>query len=405
MKALADGYGAEVRARARQIADHATRVNSAKRVVLLFEIFNWQDLGKTQFVIYNTGVHVMPPEGLRFTYALGWLLSTSEREVGILGEDAELKRWDRPRSLPRRWEQFKKDHPEQAPLPAQWIALSPERIWRSVVAASEDAELPFIDPRVVDPLALSLHAYWAFKLGNDGWLLRLTDRAQELLVKEAGLPDQARELFNHVQARVAGKFRQRTIVKAAKGAPRAELAAEWGKLVAQGSGSFDGTEAQAIMKEYEREIAEDLRWVEPTMNEFRMLSSEMKAEYWIFKLRDLKAWPSPGMTTCDVLQDETGQADRMVSPARELVKLGEAALSAVIKHLDDPRPTRAIWWNWNDKSLESYYVLRYADCCRQIFESITGVQLGLRGSGFIHRDGLSSEYRLKAHAWLMGRQK
>ncbi len=59
------------------------------------------------------------------------------------------------------------------------------------------------------------------------------------------------------------------------------------------------------------------------------------------------------------------------NPAHELKKLGIAAVPLVIAHLDDTRPTRCKG-HWRSQAPEGYYLLRYCDCCQQIFEAITG---------------------------------
>ncbi len=155
------------------------------------------------------------------------------------------------------------------------------------------------------------------------------------------------------------------ILDANRGAPRIHLLEVWeiiGKLPLDSAVA----EAKILIEGCKSLIEEDRVWQEP--NSFTALSSEQKAAYWIYHLRDLDdsmyddaGVVSAGRSSRRILNDFLlpQPAPIKINPAKELKKLGLAALPAVIAHLDDPRPTR------------TGPLLRYGDCCQQIFEAIT----------------------------------
>jgi hypothetical protein len=88
-----------------------------------------------------------------------------------------------------------------------------------------------------------------------------------------------------------------------------------------------------------------------------------------------------------------------------LVKLGKQALPQIIAHLDDPRPTRCLGY-WRSVAPETHYLLRYGDCCQQIFEAITGHTIYQRQhtAGYPIRAGRGKECRARAEQWLAGKE-
>jgi hypothetical protein len=92
--------------------------------------------------------------------------------------------------------------------------------------------------------------------------------------------------------------------------------------------------------------------------------------------------------------------------AVELKNLGLAAVPQLIAHLDDARPTRCKG-HWRSYWPEGHYLLRYGDCCQQIFESITGHSIYTRSSttGYPIQDGKGKECKTNAARWWQDYQK
>jgi hypothetical protein len=177
--------------------------------------------------------------------------------------------------------------------------------------------------------------------------------------------DCKRDLEECIVDNCAERMQQRAIGSANSGSPRSDLLLMWEILARLPSGSI-ADKAKDLVCGYKNLIEEDRRWQEPKW--FGSLSIDQKIAYWMYRLRDL----DDSMYT-DMAMVSFGRSPRRIlngfllpppvqakpNPARELAKLGKAALPEVIAHLDDRRPTR------------TGPLLRYGDCCQQIFEAIT----------------------------------
>lgn len=77
-----------------------------------------------------------------------------------------------------------------------------------------------------------------------------------------------------------------------------------------------------------------------------------------------------------------------------------AAIPQLVNHLDDPRPTRCVGY-WRFYAREGHYLLRYGDCCQQLFEAITGHTLYERKTtvGYPYKDGVAKNCKTKAQQW------
>jgi hypothetical protein len=160
-------------------------------------------------------------------------------------------------------------------------------------------------------------------------------------------------------------------------------------------------EATRTAKDYQSLIDEDAKWVEPDAKTLAAMKPEEKAAYWLYHLRDLDVgqWSDPG--SCRVL-DELGRGIRLdgdpgpPNAAIELKKLGTAAVPLLIAHLDDTRPTRCKG-HWRRYWPDGQYLLRYGDCCEQIFEGITGHSIS--SSTYPIQDGKGKECKANAERW------
>ncbi|TMQ31903.1 MAG: hypothetical protein E6K70_21515, partial [Planctomycetota bacterium] len=167
-----------------------------------------------------------------------------------------------------------------------------------------------------------------------------------------------------------------------------------------------------MIRGYKTLIAEDRAWVEPDKATLAKMTAEQKAAYWLYHLRDANAGQNMDPGRCCVVLEWSyptvlGEPeDKTPKPAIELVRLGMAAIPHIIAHLDDPRPTRC-QGHWRRYWPESFYLLRYGDCCQQIFESITGYTIYERNdtNGYPMKDGKGTECKAKAESWWREYQK
>jgi hypothetical protein len=209
-----------------------------------------------------------------------------------------------------------------------------------------------------------------------------------------------------VADQIAFGKRSGAIFSAHHGAPRKELEERWQKVAAIPHHQYRD-EAKAMVRHYRSLLDEDARWVEPSAEDFEKLTTEKKVAYWLYHLRDLDIGQMIDPGHCHVLRDYNrgrgGRGKQEPNAAKELEKLGLAAVPELIAHLDDARPTRCKghWrWYWP----EGHYLLRYGDCCQQIFESITGETI-LKGGRYPIQDGAGKECKEKAEKWWQEYQK
>jgi hypothetical protein len=181
------------------------------------------------------------------------------------------------------------------------------------------------------------------------------------------------ELHEFVADRVASSERNGAMWAAHNGAPRADLLKRWERVAAVPDHQYRD-EAKEMVEAYRTLIAEDAKWAEPDAEEWAAMTPAQQAEYWVHHLRDLAVGQSldPGSYSVFGEFGSLGADDRdRPNPAVELKKLGMAAVPHLIAHLDDPRPTRCKG-HWRSYWPDGHYLLRYGDCCQQVFEAITG---------------------------------
>jgi hypothetical protein len=199
----------------------------------------------------------------------------------------------------------------------------------------------------------------------------------------------------------AEKMQQYAMSRANAGAPRPDLLLTW-EILAKLPAPCVAAEAKGLVEGYKSLIEEDRAWQEPKW--FGSLSTDQKVAYWMYRLRDLDNSNDAGVVSFGrrrspqrILNDFFLPPPEHTNPnpARELAKLGKAALPAVIAHLDDTRPTRA------------GHLLRYGDCCQQIFEAITGFTIFEQDGSEIYPVQMGKEKLCKQRAekWWAEHQK
>jgi hypothetical protein len=254
---------------------------------------------------------------------------------------------------------------------------------------------------------------WARQTGQTELAEKLFAQAkkgQELYGKRFGWGDERSSLHLFVADQLVAGCRSGAISAAHAGAARTELLKQW-ETLAVIPYHQEREQAGAIVRHYKDLIAEDRAWEEPTREKLARMSEDERVRYWMYHLRDhaVGQFMDPGM--CFVLSsgwliDPEPTKDQKPNPAVELKKLGLAAVPQIIAHLDDERPTRC-QGHWRMYAPDSFYLLRYGDCCQQILESISGLKIYERKdtNGYPIKDGQGKACKEKAERWWMEYQK
>jgi hypothetical protein len=207
-------------------------------------------------------------------------------------------------------------------------------------------------------------------------------------------------LHEYVAQTLARRYQRQAIGAASGGTSRRELQQIWAKMAALPHHD-QRDEASAMVKHYENLLAEDGRWVEPTAEALAKLTPEQQAAHWLYHLRDLDCIQHASPGVCHVLTESrhilVEEPDKKLPhPAIELEKLGQAAIPQLIAHLDDARPTRCEAY-WRHFSPDGRYLLRYGDCCQQIFDAITKQKIS--EETYAVRAGDEHEAKARAEKW------
>jgi hypothetical protein len=131
-------------------------------------------------------------------------------------------------------------------------------------------------------------------------------------------------------------------------------------------------------------LEEERHWIEPA--EPQSLPLEQKIAYYAFHLRDVNCYQmsQPGM--CYLLGDFS--RERLgTNAAMKLKEIGEPAIPALIKLLEDRRPTRSVGY-WRDFD-PSRTILRFQDAAIQILDELLPV-------GFYRRSSTSSYFSIES---------
>ncbi len=402
-----EGASAEARQRIQTELDYIAQVEALKKRL---EVFDGLDLpnvpGKT-FVVFNTGGACYYGGGreMRFQYALGWILSESEGEITLLENTLGVQTYKRAHALPEDWEKYKDAHPKDAPLPGDRVEVDYADFCKKYVAADVQSYFGALEhfsgggmPHGVEA---HLYARWAMQRKMWRCAIELAALGEKSIGQEQAQSLQKgspRTIEETLADSIASNLRWRVINEANAGTARTDLLATWKRI--GGLPPHEWTaEANGMVGAYESLLAEDEAWRDIEPDALSKLPPEEQATYWMHRLRDHDAMQMMQPGECDVLGG-WGRQDDSPNPADRLVELGWDAIPVVIAHLDDTRPTRCVGY-WRNFAIDSYYLLRYADCCQQVFEAIAGVDIYDRSStsGSMVRDGMAPRAKLAAEAW------
>ena len=257
------------------------------------------------------------------------------------------------------------------------------------------------------------YAYYAHQFGQTAHALDLYAHAQKAyktyVDSHLGGDQDSPSLPLFVANQLAFGKRNVAIFSGHEGVSRTKLKKQWEEIAAIPHHQYRD-EAKSMAKHYQSLLEEDAQWKEPDAKALETFTTEQKVAYWLYHLRDLDAGQTLSPGRCRVLGEfgfELGNwENKPPNPAVELKKLGLAAVPQLIAHLDDARPTRSKG-HWRAYWPEGHYLLRYGDCCQQIFESITGHTI-FRGTTTVSypiHDGAEKVCKEKAERWWRESQK
>lgn len=266
--------------------------------------------------------------------------------------------------------------PEALGLPPKDLRASCEGVlvedWSHVRVTREtasDCDYPHFEKAI-------RHARWAFDGGDRHAAVALVEKSEAWLSGLFQDPAKAAwgprpDLREVCASTFAARLRGEAISRAHTGAPRSDLLAAWKRIAAVPSKRW-GAEAQATVLAYVSLLGEDTGWKDLTDDDVASLPVPAQVDYWFHELREIAeeqhGWPG----SCEVVSCFCRAGFKPRNAAEQLVSLGWAALPRVIEHLDDDRPTRSVG---SEEWRSSCDLVSHGDCCEQIFEAITGIDL------------------------------
>lgn len=328
----------------------------------------------------------------------GWLVEDGPKGLTLLGADGDLLRLSKPGPGEKR-PTLPTAKDGSMPFDLYWEA-DRSVAWAVRPDAFAAAAKKFLDAGIPEykeggpgrdmshgRFTLQTHvvdaarfAHFARQAGDGDLAARLHARAAEAYAtyqdRYVGGSEKTGDLHEFVADRVASRERNGAIEAAHTGAARADLVQRWERVGAVPHPQYRD-EGKEMVKAYQSLLAEDRARVEPDAEEWAAMTPGRQAEYWLYHLRDLAVGQSMDPGSCNVFGEfgALGAAARAKpNAAVELKKLGLTAVPYLVAHLDDPRPTRCKG-HWRRYWPDGQYLLRYGDCCQQVFEAITGQTL------------------------------
>lgn len=151
-------------------------------------------------------------------------------------------------------------------------------------------------------------------------------------------------------------------------------------------------------------IAEDA--AHPVLNgeQLANASEAEQVKEWIFRLRDENAIQVNQPGRVEIFNRSGSSQKSLSSPAHQLVKLGEAAIPALIENLTNPRLTRSVACRDFDKF--SHFVLTVGDVALATLEQIASREFykSPTSEGTLSSDGKAKEVRAEVEKWWTARQ-
>lgn len=282
---------------------------------------------------------------------LGWKIQEDSSSIVILGSDGERRRFELSH---RKFIFTARDFSLYAKDLSGMFCDTKKR--------SSDFQLEEI------LIQIWLCTVWCRHRGDESNAHQLTERLIGLCRGSREFAGRPAELL---ASTISGSLRTKAIIQASRGQPRGQILELWRKIAKLGAKKYKD-EAEELIRGYEELIADDRdQQVERQSGNIGKNVHEEIRDL-IHELRDLAIIQTSEPGYCDITSWlSLASSFQGTSTLKRLIQLGPDVLPYVIEHMDDARPTRCVGFSRRD-NVESYYLLRYGDCCQQIFERITG---------------------------------
>ncbi len=372
--------GPEIRARVEVQVALLARVEEARQFVSVFSALAPTDVAGLELVVFNTGAR-RPSRTSEFECVLGWRLSQSDGRITLLEDSLRVRTYSLTPPLPADWAATRAAHPADEPLPGEARPLDFGALCGEVLD-SQDLNYPRpprrVAPRVLrDGAEVALYAYWAFQ--------------HKRYCVGASLVELARRLLSHVRPSCLARTSEKDLVDsvgnslcasatrgAFEGVPAPELLEQWRLIARMPEGHWRGT-ADRYLRGYEGLLAEDRDWKEPDAAAIERMDPVERAEYWVYRLREVRTCNAFAGDHARVFFDAACGERSLPFPPGELVRIGWQALPVLISRLEDSRPSRCLGGTGRiGGSCGSLITL--GQVCDQVIEKIIGEPL-LRGPG------------------------
>jgi hypothetical protein len=347
----------------------------------------------------------------------GWLVEDGARDVTLLDEGDDVVKLRKPAAGEKRpilpadkdgkisWSQYREADRSVAwkVEPADFATRAKKFLADGIPTFKEDRGFRdmsggrfALQGHVIDAARLAHFAHQQGELDLAAQLYAHAEKAYKAYTDRFGGGfEKTGALHEFVADRLASRERNGAMQAAHAGTARSDLRKRWERVAAIPHHQYRD-EARDMVRYYQSLLDEDLKWVEPDAKVRAVMTVDQKASYWLYHLRDLAVgqWSDPG--TCRVLYPLGTTDDTKPNAALELKSLGMAAVPHLIAHLDDARPTRCKG-HWRRYWPDGQYLLKYGDCCQQIFEAITGYTL--TSEAYPIRAGKGKDCKAAAEKW------
>lgn len=399
LEKAAAGRSPEVRGRIQEALRPFRETAADRKLLAMFEGMGLPDVKGLKYVEFNTGTYWVGQDrkSMGFQTVTGWAVETTEDSITLATTELEVRTLPRKRDLPKDWETLKAVCSNPDPKPGEIRELD----FGQVLKSARDSEvIPLWGGGEGPAMGPALLALWAYQRGDRASGRALLQQALDFLHRK----DQKEEETDVylLASAAAGARKVSLICEAHAGAPRSRLRDGWKRLASLPPNRHSEL-VDLMAKGYERQCREDEGFREFSEEELGKLPASERAAYWVHLLREIdsRQWSDPGSVSVLGWGGWSDEAKKEKPwPPAKLVELRFDAIPALIEHMDDTSPTRAMGW-WRSFAADSYYLLTVADASEEIFQSITGVSLYERRStsGTMTRDGRAAEVKKAAREW------
>lgn len=317
-----------------------------------------------------------------FESVTGWITSGSGTRLTLLSTKLATTTHDRARDLERTRRMRARGETIENPSPGDMEEVDFDALCEDFLR-KKPANHANMRPggRLSTEGEILLFAYWEWQRGRCATskkLIGLTGESRPDKRRATAIDD------------LAVNQRYQVMLSAHGGAPRTEILARSQTIAALFSDSpLRGKDIVQEAGHYASLVAEDSLWSGRTASDLATASVESRVAFWTHKLRDVDGGQmlQPGGPSIYA-------TSMRPHPAKELERIGWAAIPQLIEHMTDERPTRTLGYH-RDFEPASYELVEIGSACSAIFESITGETISCTREGNTWSGWFSLEDRQK----------